>query len=211
MEVRTRGIRNPALELTRPVSEARKKSMDKRNEKISMAQKGIGLTTKEWRALTPEARTEAKAALDGIEDMAYIQRAAKAKRSPIERMRKWVGGKMEGEVVPEGWLYAIQNPDLPHIIKIGRTFPDGLQDRLGEAQRWGRAEIIGQNFFDDVNEAERVVHASLAKWNLRNLGFSDCGKELFKCSRMNYERAVGNHIADITEALLEAERETTVG
>ena len=202
MEARTRGIRNPELKLTRPVSEARKKSMDKRNEKISMAQRMLGLTTDEWRALTPGARAEAKAKLHGADDWYEIQSVTapkKPRKNPITRMRQWVGGKMEGEVVPEGFVYAIQNVEVPHLLKIGRTYPEGLESRLTEAQRWGRYEIVQYYWFENANHAEKCIHAKLSKWNLRNQGMTDVGTEVFNVSIENFKRAAADHISDLME------------
>ena len=105
-------------------------------------------------------------------------------------MRKRVGGTMEGEVVPQGWVYMIGNPEIPHLLKIGRTYPDGIDSRLSEAQRWGRAELVGKFWFDDANEAEKRIHAMLYKWNLRTMGYTDCGKELFHVSTSMVENVV---------------------
>ena len=105
-------------------------------------------------------------------------------------MRKRVGGTMEGEVVPQGWVYMIANPEIPHLLKIGRTYPDGIDSRLSEAQRWGRAILEGKFWFDDANEAEKRIHAMLYKWNLRTMGYTDCGKELFHVSTSMVEKVV---------------------
>ena len=108
-------------------------------------------------------------------------------------MRKRVGGTMEGEVVPEGWVYMIGNPEVPHLLKIGRTYPDGLNSRLSEAQRWGRAELVGQFWFEDASEAETSIHRMLQKWNLRNMGYIDCGKELFHVSTSMARKVVDEY------------------
>ena len=135
-----------------------------------------------------------------VGDWMAIQSATvpkKPRKNPITRMRQWVGGKMEGEVVPEGWVYAIQNVEVPHLLKIGRTYPEGLEGRLAEAQRWGRYEIVGQYWFDDVNHAEKCIHAKLAKWNLRNQGITDVGTEVFNVSIENFQRAAADHMSDL--------------
>ena len=112
-------------------------------------------------------------------------------------MRKRVGGTMEGEVVPQGWVYMIGNPEIPHLLKIGRTYPDGIDSRLSEAQRWGRAELVGKFWFDDANEAEKRIHAMLYKWNLRTMGYIDCGKELFHVSTSMVEKVVEEYTKEL--------------
>ena len=112
-------------------------------------------------------------------------------------MRKRVGGTMEGEVVPQGWVYMIGNPEIPHLLKIGRTYPDGIDSRLSEAQRWGRAELVGKFWFDDANEAEKRIHAMLYKWNLRTMGYTDCGKELFHVSTSMVEKVVEEYTKEL--------------
>ena len=112
-------------------------------------------------------------------------------------MRKRVGGTMEGEVVPQGWVYMIGNPEIPHLLKIGRTYPDGIDSRLSEAQRWGRAELVGKFWFDDVDEAEKRIHAMLYKWNLRTMGYNDCGKELFHVSTSMVEEVVKEYTKEL--------------
>ena len=172
------------------------------NAKISRAERFVG-SRKKLRSMTREQRSEIFSKLDdSVSAWADIQSAPvpkKRKRSPIARMRQWVGGKMEGEVVPEGWVYAIQNVEVPDLLKIGRTYPDGLQGRLSEAQRWGRYEIVGQYWFDDVNYAEKCIHAKLAKWNLRNQGIMDVGTEVFNVSVENFKRAAADHIMETVQ------------
>lgn len=173
------------------------------NAKISRAERFVG-SRKEFRSMTRDERSEVYDQLSkDVEDWTSIQTAItpkKPKRSPIARMRQWVGGKMEGEIVPEGWVYAIRNKDAPELIKIGRTYPEGLEGRLSEAQRWGRYEIVGQYWFDDVNYAEKCIHAKMAKWNLRNQGETEVGTEVFKTTLNNFQRAAADHISDLMEA-----------
>lgn len=95
-------------------------------------------------------------------------------------MRTREGGTLQGEVVPEGWVYVVQNPDVPHILKIGKTYPDGIRSIMQSARRFGRAHLLERYYFDEALEAERVIHEALSEWNMRNLGYDDCGKELFK-------------------------------
>tara|TARA_R110002012_G_C11513714_1_gene598699 strand:+ start:98 stop:826 length:729 start_codon:yes stop_codon:yes gene_type:complete len=88
---------------------------------------------------------------------------------------------VEGEVVPQGWVYVIRNTETPWLFKIGKTYPDGIQSRLSEARRWGCFKLEEKYWFEDALKAEKEVHALLSEFNMRNLGFEDCGTELFKC------------------------------
>jgi hypothetical protein len=92
--------------------------------------------------------------------------------------------KVEGERVPEGWVYVVRNPDVPHILKVGKTFPDGIGDIMSSARRFGRAELVAKYEFKEAYKAEQSIHKRLAKHNLRALGYTDCGKELFQCDEM---------------------------
>ena len=106
---------------------------------------------------------------------------------------------VKGERVPEGWVYAIRNPDYPYVLKIGKTYPDGLEDRLSEARRWGRAELVAKRYASDAIGAEKFMHMWLAKWNLRNLGFTDVGMELFKCSEEKFHLAFTDYLYTLME------------
>ena len=129
----------------------------------------------------------------------FVKRGGKGK--PMTT-RKTV--KVEGEKVPEGWVYAIRNQDYPYVLKIGKTFPDGIEDRLSEARRWGRATLVTKRWADDAVGAEKFMHMALSKWNLRNLGFTDCGVELFKCSESDFQDAFTDYLyaeKDIEDAI----------
>jgi hypothetical protein len=89
---------------------------------------------------------------------------------------------VEGEQVPEGWVYVVYNPDVPSVLKIGKTFPDGIPSIMSSARRFGRAELADKFWFDRAYKAEQAVHAALSSCNLRTLGYADCGVELFKCN-----------------------------
>ena len=91
------------------------------------------------------------------------------------------GVHVEGEVVPQGWVYVIRNTETPWLFKIGKTYPDGMQSRLSEARRWGCFKLEEKYWFEDALKAEKEVHAMLREHNMRKLGFEDCGTELFKC------------------------------
>ena len=92
--------------------------------------------------------------------------------------------KVEGERVPEGWVYIVRNPDVPSIVKIGKTFPDGIPDIMSSARRFGRAELVAKYEFKEAYKAEQSIHKRLERHNLRALGYKDCGKELFQCDEM---------------------------
>ena len=99
-------------------------------------------------------------------------------------MTKRIISKIEGEKVPEGWVYIVMNPDVPDILKIGKTFPDGIASIMSDARRFGRAELVAKYKFKEAYKAEQSIHKRLAKYNLRVLGYTDCGKELFKCDEI---------------------------
>ena len=99
-------------------------------------------------------------------------------------MTKRIISKIEGEKVPEGWVYIVRNPDVPDILKIGKTFPDGIASIMSDARRFGRAELVAKYKFKEAYKAEQSIHKRLAKYNLRVLGYTDCGKELFECDEV---------------------------
>ena len=53
---------------------------------------------------------------------------------------------------------------------------------MSSARRFGRAELIHKCWFSEAYRAEQSIHKVLRKYNLRVLGYTDCGKELFECS-----------------------------
>ena len=105
----------------------------------------------------------------------------KSEYGPSKPMTKRETLHVEGEVVPQGWVYVIRNTETPWLFKIGKTYPDGIQSRLSEARRWGCFKLEEKYWFEDALKAEKEVHAMLREHNMRNLGFEDCGTELFKC------------------------------
>ena len=105
----------------------------------------------------------------------------KSEYGPSKPMTKRETVHVEGEVVPQGWVYVIRNTETPWLFKIGKTYPDGIQSRLSEARRWGCFKLEEKYWFEDALKAEKEVHAMLREHNMRNLGFEDCGTELFKC------------------------------
>ena len=101
---------------------------------------------------------------------------------------------VEGEQVPEGWVYVVYNPDVPSVLKIGKTFPDGIPSIMSSARRFGRAELADKFWFSEAYKAEQAIHTVLSDCNLRALGYSDCGVELFKCNLNDVRGAVENAI-----------------
>ena len=114
-------------------------------------------------------------------------------------MRTREGGIMKGEVVPEGFVYVVQNPDVPHILKIGKTYPDGIRSIMQSARRFGRAHLLERYYFDEVLEAERAIHEALSEWNMRNLGYDDCGTELFKVRFSVVQTAIQRYMDSLNE------------
>jgi len=105
-------------------------------------------------------------------------------------MTKRIVSEVEGEQVPEGWVYVVQNPDVPHILKVGKTYPDGIPSIMSSARRFGRATLVFTEWFDAAYEAEQSIHKILSRYNMRRLGYTDCGKELFKCSEKTVREAI---------------------
>ena len=155
-------------------------------------------TRKEVRAIarvTLETEGRLPLIIEQPSNIVSIKRPAKG--AP---MRKRVGDStLEGDTVPEGWVYAIQNQLAPSVLKIGRTYPDGVESRLAEARRWGEAKLMAQVWFDEVNNAETQIHVILDRYNMRTLGHTDVGKELFKCSMKDFYRAVQQHTLGVED------------
>ena len=120
---------------------------------------------------------------DGEVVLAHIERM-KSEFGQSKPMTKRTISKVEGERVPEGWVYIERNPDVPSIVKIGKTFPDGIASIMSDARRFGRAELVAKYYFKEAYKAEQSIHKRLERHNLRVLGYKDCGKELFQCDEM---------------------------
>jgi hypothetical protein len=116
------------------------------------------------------------------EEVITHMESTKSEFGQSKPMTKRTVTKVEGERVPEGWVYLVRNPDVPSIVKIGKTYPDGIGDIMSSARRFGRAELIHKCWFSEAYRAEQSIHKVLIKYNLRVLGYTDCGKELFECS-----------------------------
>ena len=154
---------------------------------------------KEYSALSKEQRAEIREkARDGWTNMypkptehgANVLPMFKRDEPQGKPMRTREPSEMQGELVPQGFVYVVSNPDIPHIIKIGKTYPDGIGSIMSSARRFGRATLLEKHYFDEALKAETAIHALLSKWNMRNLGFEDCGKELFKCSVNCFRKAL---------------------
>ena len=53
---------------------------------------------------------------------------------------------------------------------------------MSSARRFGRSELVDKFWFEEAYKAEQSIHALLKHCNLRTLGHTDCGTELFKCT-----------------------------
>jgi hypothetical protein len=158
------------------------------NAKVSEAIKLVG-SQKAYRGMTREGRKEIFALLDSNvvdirPEIDWDTLKLKSEFGQSTPMTKRETTKVEGEAVPQGWVYILQNPACtkPWSLKIGKTFPDGLPDIISSARRFGRAELVDMHWFEEAYKAEQKVHALLNYCNLRTLGYTDCGRELFKCT-----------------------------
>ena len=94
-----------------------------------------------------------------------------------------------GEKVDEGWVYVFKvytylenHPGVHWVYKIGKTYPDGISNRISESRTFARSDFIDKFWFEKAEMSEKEVHAILRRFNLRALGYTNCGKELFMCS-----------------------------
>jgi len=150
-----------------------------RNARISAAEKLVG-SQKSFRSMTKAGRDDIYSQLD--KNVVDIKPKLKSEFGQSTPMTKRETVKVVGETVPEGWVYVVRNPDVPWVLKIGKTFPDGAPDIMSSARRFGRAELVGKIWFEEAYRAEQSIHTLLNYCNLRTLGYTDCGKELFKCT-----------------------------
>ena len=135
-----------------------------------------------WKECTDKAKLDSEYIHWVINDKVVdITPRFKSEYGQSKPMTKRETVHVEGEVVPQGWVYVIRNTETPWLFKIGKTYPDGIQSRLSEARRWGCFKLEEKYWFEDALKAEKEVHALLSEFNMRNLGFEDCGTELFKC------------------------------
>jgi len=150
-----------------------------RNARISAAEKLVG-SQKAFRSMTKAERNEIFAQLDG--NVVDIKPRLKSEFGQSTPMTKRETVRVGGETVPEGWVYVVRNPDVPWALKIGKTFPNGIPDIMSSARRFGRSELVDKFWFEEAYKAEQSIHALLKHCNLRTLGHTDCGTELFKCT-----------------------------
>jgi len=150
----------------------------RQNAIIREAHIGAGITQKEFRALPI---TDRRALLERVtlSNSPIRLRSEFGQSAPMTK-RETV--KVDGKAVPEGWVYVVRNPDVPSVIKIGKTFPNGIPDIMSSARRFGRSELVDKFWFEEAYKAEQSIHALLKHCNLRTLGHTDCGTELFKCT-----------------------------
>ena len=149
------------------------------NERISSADKLVG-SNKAFRAMTKAEREEIFSLLDS--NVVDIKPKLKSEFGQSTPMTRRENSKVVGEAVPEGWVYVVRNPDVPSVIKIGKTFPNGIRDIMSSARRFGRSELVDKFWFEEAYKAEQSIHTLLNHFNLRTLGRTDCGTELFKCT-----------------------------
>jgi len=151
-----------------------------RNNAISRRAYKIAGGYKAFYELPKEKRIEIRrVAKDAVGDITPRHKSEFGQSTPMTKRETTV---VEGEQVPEGWVYVVYNPDVPSVLKIGKTFPDGIPSIMSSARRFGRAELADKFWFDRAYKAEQAVHAALSSCNLRALGYADCGVELFKCN-----------------------------
>jgi hypothetical protein len=145
--------------------------------------------------MTKKQRSEIFALVEStnnaVVDAAHRYRSEFGQSKPMTKRETTV---VEGEQVPEGWVYVVYNPDVPSVLKIGKTFPDGIPSIMSSARRFGRAELADKFWFDEAYKAEQAIHTVLSDCNLRSLGYSDCGVELFKCNLNDVKGAIENAI-----------------
>ena len=190
-----------------------KKTHDARNARLNPIRKicyKLCGGTKEYNKLAPEersrVRSEAAKILEKEGETGWINkilpfiRRGSTKSKPMTT-RETV--KVDGRKEPQGWVYAICNPDHTFVLKVGKTYTDGIEDRLSEARRWGRAKLVGKWYFLDALQAETLIHQKLYKYNLRVLGFEDVGKELFKCFLYDVEQAVEETLKELEPSVSE--------
>ena len=168
-----------------PIKNPRHNAISARAYKIAGGYKAFYELPKEKRI---EIRRVAK---DAVGDITPRHKSEFGQSTPMTKRETTV---VEGEQVPEGWVYVVYNPDVPSVLKIGKTFPDGIPSIMSSARRFGRAELADKFWFDEAYKAEQAIHTVLSDCNLRALGYSDCGVELFKCNLNDVKGAIENAI-----------------
>jgi len=135
-----------------------------------------------WKECTDKAKLDSEYIHWVINDKVVdITPRFKSEHGPSKPMTKRETVHVEGEKIPQGWVYVMRNTETPWLFKVGKTYPDGIQSRLSEARTWGCFDLEEKYWFEDALKAEKEIHALLSEFNMRNLGYKNCGTELFKC------------------------------
>ncbi len=130
----------------------------------------LQFTPRTWTNRNGEIKTANSVTLKPKED--FGPRTPMTKREPA---------KVIGKKVPEGWVYIVRNPEVPQYLKVGKTFPNGIGDIMSAARRYGRAELVHKEWASHAEVAEKsIAHECLKSYNLRALGYTDVGTEVFK-------------------------------
>ena len=123
------------------------------------------------------------------EEVLPFIRSRKSEFGQSKPMTKRETVHVAGEKVDEGWVYIFKvytylenHPEVHWVYKIGKTYPDGISNRISESRTFARSDFIDKFWFEKAEMSEKEVHAILRRFNLRVLGYTNCGKELFMCS-----------------------------
>ena len=147
---------------------------------------GLAGSQKKYYNLSKEERAKIRAKAENVEwkineKVVDITPRFKSEYGPSKPMTKRETIHVEGEKIPQGWVYVMRNTEIPWLFKVGKTYPDGIQQRLREARTWGCFDLEEKYWFEDALTAEKEIHALLSEFNMRKLGHKNCGTELFKC------------------------------
>ena len=123
------------------------------------------------------------------EEVLPFIRSRKSEFGQSKPMTKRETVHVEGEKVDEGWVYVFKcytslenHPWVRSVYKIGKTYPDGIGGRMSTARGFARVDFIDKFWFEEAEVSEKEVHTILEPFNLRTLGYTNCGKEMFMCS-----------------------------
>ena len=197
-------MRKPESKETHDARNARLNPVRSECEKIVGGRKAYNKLPKEERLAL---RAEAKAAMEEMQSKPQgLGKIKRAVRSVLPFVSRGTGGSKsmtthtqsdkKGEKVDEGWVYCIGFPEIPNRCKIGRTWPDGMPSIMRDARRFGRAVELAKRWSNDVDKSETAVHTILIEYNLRKLGYTDVGREVFECSVDDFHRAFAEHLCD---------------
>ncbi len=170
----------------------------KRNWKTDHAKSLGGVrNTPEWKSYLDKAEVQWNIDIknhllnterDGEVVLAHMDRM-KSEFSQSKPMTRRHTVHVEGEKVDEGWVYVFKcytslenHPLVRWVYKIGKTYPDGIGGRISTARGFARVDFIDKFWFEEAEISENEVHKILKPFNLRTLGYNNCGKEMFMCS-----------------------------